>query len=62
MVDTEEILNTDYNLSPSRYIQINESEVYRSSTEIMVELRNLEKEAILINAEVKEVLDKLGIR
>ena len=62
MVDKEEIVKTDYNISPSRYIQINDAYVYRPIEEIVNELREQESEYITIDAEVKDILGKLGFK
>jgi len=61
LVDKEEIVKNDYNISPSRYIQINDAETYRPLPEIVEELNMLEEEAIEIDKEVKTILEKLGI-
>lgn len=61
LVSKEEIVKNDYNISPSRYIQVNDAETYRPLGEIVVELQTLEEEAITIDAEVKTILEKLGV-
>jgi len=61
LVDKEEIVKNDYNISPSRYIQINDVETYRPIGEIVKELNILEEEAVVIHKEVKRILEKLGI-
>ena len=61
LVDKDEIVKNDYNISPSRYIQINDAEIYRPLAEIVEELNILEKEAATIDTEVKTILDKLGV-
>jgi len=61
LVDKEEIVKNDYNISPSRYIQINDAETYRPLDEIVEELNMLEEEAATIDKEVKTILDKLGV-
>jgi len=61
LVDKDEIVKNDYNISPSRYIQINDAETYRPLTEIVEELNMLEEEAAEIDREVKTILEKLGI-
>jgi type I restriction enzyme M protein len=62
LVDKNEIVKNDYNISPSRYIQINDAETYRPLTEIVEELNMLEEEAEQIDKEVKNILKKLGIK
>jgi type I restriction enzyme M protein len=61
LVDKDEIVKNDYNISPSRYIQINDAETYRPLAEILEELNILEEEAIEIDKEVKTILDKLDV-
>lgn len=61
LVDKAEIVKNDYNISPSRYIQITEAETYRPIAEIVDELTALEEEAAEIDADVKGILQKLGI-
>ena len=61
LVDKEEIVKNDYNISPSRYIQINDAETYRPIGEIVEELNMLEKEAAEIDKEVKKIMEKMGI-
>jgi type I restriction enzyme M protein len=61
LVNKEEIVKNDYNISPSRYIQITDAETYRPISEIVEELNVLESEAIDINAELKNIFEKLGI-
>ncbi len=61
LVDKEEIVKNDYNISPSRYIQINDAETYRPIGEIVEELNMLEEVAVEIDNEVKNILKKLGI-
>jgi len=59
-VDIAEIIKNDYNISPSRYIQINETEIYRPLGEILDELSALEEEALFIDTELKSILKKIG--
>ena len=61
LVDKDEIVKNDYNISPSRYIQINDAETYRPIGEIVEELNMLEEEAAEIDKEVKSILEKLGV-
>jgi type I restriction enzyme M protein len=61
LVDKAEIVKNDYNISPSRYIQINDAETYRPLGEIVEELKSLEKEAAGIDAELNNIFEKLGI-
>ena len=59
-VGTTEIMKNDYNISPSRYIQINEAEIYRPIGEILDELSALEDEALIIDTELKSILKHIG--
>ncbi len=61
LVEKDEIVKNDYNISPSRYIQINDAYIYRPIKEIVDELREQESEYTIIDAEVKNILDKLGV-
>ncbi|MBE9491637.1 MAG: N-6 DNA methylase, partial [Bacteroidetes bacterium] len=61
LVSKEEIIKNDYNISPSRYIQINDVETYRPMDEIVEELQILEEEAVEIDTEVKNILEKFGV-
>ena len=61
VVDLAEIQKNDYNISPSRYIQVNDSETYRPVDEILSDLKELEREAAAVDRELKEILNKIGI-
>jgi type I restriction enzyme M protein len=61
LVNKEEIIKNDYNISPSRYIQITDAETYRPIGELVEELKILEEEAVSIDAELKTIFEKLGI-
>ncbi|MDR0604102.1 MAG: type I restriction-modification system subunit M [Bacteroidales bacterium] len=61
LVGKDEIIKNDYNISPSRYIQVTDAETYRPLTEIVEELYMLETEATVIDAELKTIFEKLGI-
>lgn len=61
LVSKEEIVKNDYNISPSRYIQITDAETYRPLGEIVEELKTLEEEAAEIDKELKTIFEKLGI-
>ena len=61
LVSKEDIVKNDYNISPSRYIQVNDAETYRPIVEIVKELHTLEAEAKNIDKEVKTILDRLGV-
>jgi type I restriction enzyme M protein len=61
LVSKDEIVKNDYNISPSRYIQITDAETYRPIGELVEELKTLEEEAIGIDTELKTIFEKLGI-
>jgi len=61
LVSKEEIVKNDYNISPSRYIQITDAETYRPIGEIVEELKELEEEAKEIDNELKNIFEKLGL-
>ena len=61
IVDKAEIVKTDYNISPSRYIHTADAEEYRPIAEIVEELDTLEAEAQETNAALRAVLKKLGV-
>ncbi len=60
IVDIQEIVKNDYNISPSRYIQTHNAETYRPIGEIVEELMELVKDAIVIDDELKSILVKPG--
>lgn len=60
IVTKEEIEKNDYNLSPSRYIHVSDSEELRDIGEIIAELRELEEEEKVINDDLNNILSKLG--
>lgn len=61
LVGKDEIVKNDYNISPSRYIQVNDAETYRPIADIVEELYALEDEATQIDNELKTIIGKLGI-
>ncbi|QOJ27637.1 MAG: SAM-dependent DNA methyltransferase [Ignavibacteriales bacterium] len=61
LVGREEIIKNDYNISPSRYIQVTEAETYRPISELVDELKELEAESVKIDKELKNIFKKLGI-
>lgn len=60
VIDKDEIVKNDYNLSPTRYIHTAEEETYRPIGEILEDLRELEQEQKEIDRELKEIFQKLG--
>jgi len=60
IVGREEIEKHDFNLSPSRYIHTADDVNHRNIGELIAELHDYEDEAHLIDAEMNEVLTKIG--
>jgi len=61
IVAKEEIVRTDYNISPSRHIHVSDAEEYRPIAEIIDEIDVLEAETKETSAALKNVLRKMGI-
>jgi len=55
------VAKEDYNISPSRYIQVAEAETHRPIAEILEELEALDAEAAAANATLRAVLSQVGI-
>ncbi|HQJ45375.1 MAG TPA: N-6 DNA methylase [Ignavibacteriaceae bacterium] len=60
IIDKDEIVKNDYNLSPTRYIHTAEEEKYRPIGEILEDLKGLEQEQKEIDKELKDIFKKLG--
>ena len=60
-MEKAEIVNNDYNISPSRYIYTADAEEYRPIGEIVAELDALEIEAEETNTVLRAVLKKLKV-
>lgn len=60
IIDKDEIVKNDYNLSPTRYIHTAEEETYRPIGEILEDLKELEQEQKEIDKELKDIFKKLG--
>ena len=60
IVNRAEIKKNDFNLSPSRYIHTANDINHRDIGELVAELHEFEDEAHLIDAELNEVLTKIG--
>lgn len=60
VIDKDEIIKNDYNLSPTRYIHTAEEEIYRPIGEILEDLKELEQEQKEIDKELKNIFQKLG--
>lgn len=61
IVDKAEIVRNDYNISPSRYVHVADDEDYRPLSEIVEDLRELEKEAAINEKALMAVLAELGV-
>jgi len=59
VITTAEAAENDFNLSPSRYVDVNEGESYREIPMILAELGDLEKKAKTIDADFEEIIAKL---
>jgi type I restriction enzyme M protein len=59
VVTREQIAKEDYNISPSRYIQVADAETHRPITEILEELETLDAEAANANTSLRRVLASL---
>ena len=62
VITREQAAENDYNLSPSRYVDITEKEAYRSIPVILDELEGLEKKAGEIDSDLQEIFRKMGFR
>jgi type I restriction enzyme M protein len=61
VITREQAAENDYNLSPSRYVDITEKENYRSIPAILDELEGLEKKAGEIDSDLQEIFRKMGV-
>ena len=61
IVDHAELIKTDYNISPSRYIHTSDAETYRPIMEIMEELKAIEAEAQETDKALQNLLEKIGV-
>jgi type I restriction enzyme M protein len=59
VVKIDEVKETDYNLSPSRYVSVIEEEQYRPISEIKSDLEKLEEERKKVEEMVKKILEKV---
>jgi len=59
IVNLDEVRTTDYNLSPSQFVEINGKVQYRSLSEIMADLAVAKEERKRADAELEAVLTKL---
>ncbi|OGV59073.1 MAG: DNA methyltransferase [Lentisphaerae bacterium RIFOXYA12_FULL_48_11] len=62
VISKEEAIKSDYNISPSRYIEVGEAEVYRDIAEVLGEIEEFEAIASELNKELKGIFKELGIK
>jgi len=59
IVDRDEIVKEDFNISPSRFIHTGEADEYRPIAEIVEELEGVEEEATQTDAALRSVLKQI---
>lgn len=62
VIDKKEVQKNDYNLSPSRYISLENTESYREIPEILDELKKLNSESKKIDREMNQVLSLTSLK
>ncbi|GAG90574.1 unnamed protein product, partial [marine sediment metagenome] len=62
IISLEEVINNDYNLSPSRYVTVYEKEGYIPIRDVLDKLAEIEKEKIEIDNNLKNILKKLRMK
>ena len=60
IITIEEARKNDYNLSPSRYVSVDEKEEIQPVEDILVELGKIEEERNKVDRELKEIMQKIG--
>ena len=60
VITKEEVRKNDYNLSPSRYVNLTEQESYRDISEIIVEWNYLKKESRRLDKEMEKVVSLIS--
>lgn len=60
IITIEEARKNDYNLSPSRYVSVDEKEEIQPVEDILVELGKVEEEREKVDRELKEIMQKIG--
>ncbi len=60
VVTIEEARKNDYNLSPSRYVSVDEKEEIQPVEDILVELAKVEEEREKVDRELRKILNKIG--
>jgi type I restriction enzyme M protein len=61
VVTIDQVAKEDFNISPSRYVHVADAESHRPIAEILEELEALDVQAAEANAELRSVLEKVGI-
>lgn len=61
VVTTQDIGKEDFNISPSRYVDIAEAETHRRIENILADLEVLDIEAAHANAALRNVLEVVGL-
>lgn len=61
-ISKEEVVKNDYNISPSRYINLSEAVEYKPVAEILAELKEIEKKANEADKNLQNVLQQLGFK
>ena len=61
IVSRDEIAKNDFNISPSRYIHTGAADENRPIAEIMDELDALELDSARISADLKTIMQSLGV-
>ena len=59
-IEKAEIIENDYNISPSRYIHIEDEEIYRPIEDILDELKVIEEKVNKADRNLKKVLREMG--
>ena len=59
IITIEEARKNDYNLSPSRYVSVDEKEEIQPVEDVLVELAKVEEERKEVDAELREILVKM---
>lgn len=62
IITIEEARKNDYNLSPSRYVSVDEKEEIQPVEDILVELGKVEEEREKVDRELKEIMQKIGFK
>lgn len=60
IITIEEARKNDYNLSPSRYVSVDEEEEVQPIEDILIELGEVEEERERVDKELKNILRRLG--